>query len=363
MKIGIYTDAHFSQSSSILVGSHGTKYSTRLSSLIDSFKWMYEVFNSKDVSVIFNLGDLLSSHNIDAETNTALEEALSYSFGIQEYWLIGNHEMKSYDSQFNSLSLLKRNPNINIISGCKEFELENKGDGDTINVLACSFSNNEKLIEKNCADLKNPTIVFTHQMYTKVIPQITSGVDMDLIQALPNIKRIFNGHIHSAFDYGKYCQVGSITGGSFGDSYKNSLPCILIYDTDADSIERIENPYSTLYYTLQISSVDQVEDFIKDLPIENPKLLRFRIPLCIKDDFKNYVDNENQKWLENYNIIAYRIITDSSGYNGDSDIKNSSISFRSKSVIDSLRSFIQEPDTNTPYEVKDMLGFIDKYLV
>ena len=76
MKIGIYSDAHFSKYSSNLISSAG-KYSKRLSSLLDSFKWMYEEFNKLGVEVVINCGDLTSSDSLSSDVSSALAEALS----------------------------------------------------------------------------------------------------------------------------------------------------------------------------------------------------------------------------------------------------------------------------------------------
>lgn len=364
MKIGIYTDAHYCQSSSLLAGSSGSVYPLRLSSLIKSFQWMYDEFEKSGVSCIFNLGDLLSSHTIDAETNTALEEALSYSKGLPEYWLIGNHEMKSHDSTFTSLSLLKRNENIMVIDDHSKFEIEDQQTGDAIQVLACSYRNDEKELERLCSELSTPTIVLSHQIYTRVLPTISGGVDIDLLLALPNVKRIFNGHIHTVHNFNKYCQVGSLVGGSFGDKYGNGLPGIVIYDTETDTIERLVNPYGPLYYTIELESDDlesEIRTKLDELPESNPKFIRFRLPLNLKEEFSKIPNNVLQDLTLNENVVAYRTVVNSSaGTNEQEFIPHEN--FRSTSIIDSLKSFVMKSETSTPYEKSEMIEFVDKYL-
>ena len=98
MKIGVYTDAHFSISSSILSRTNGYNYSARLDSLVDSFKWMYSQFKKSNVDLIVNCGDLTNSDILHAEENSALYEALSYNPGIRELYILGNHEIKNKNS-------------------------------------------------------------------------------------------------------------------------------------------------------------------------------------------------------------------------------------------------------------------------
>lgn len=356
MKIGIYTDCHFCKSSSILVGSSLNKYSMRLDSLIKSFEWMYELFEQNEVCSIFNLGDLISSDILDAETNSALSEALSYSKGIQEYWLIGNHEKKSRDSKFHSLSLIKQYPNIKIIDDFDTIDL------GSLKVLMKSFTSSEnslELFQNECKSVKDKSIVMTHQVYRDMIPGMV-GYDLDYKEIVKNknILRIFNGHIHSAKDVDRYCQVGSISGMSFGDDYSGFFPGVIIYDCDTDTFERYVNPYSTLFYTLD--DIDSTEKFIKKLAVlpKLHKLLRIRVPISFKEEFLNYL-NENSKILDNAKIISYRLklindnIQDIDDFEIESRIQN-------RSVIDSLKDFTNKSDT--PYSKEDMIGFINEFL-
>lgn len=355
MKIGIYTDCHFSKSSSILVGSSFNKYSMRLDFLVKSFKWMYDLFEEHEVCNIFNLGDLISSDVLDAETNSALSEALSYSRGIQEYWLIGNHEKKSRDSKFHSLSLIKQYPNIKIID---DFETIDFG---SLKILMKSFTSSEnslELFQNECKSVKDKSIVMTHQVYKGMIPGMV-GYDLDYEEIIKNknILNIFNGHIHSARDEGKYCQVGSISGMSFGDDYSRFLPSIIIYDCETNTYKRYVNPYATLFYT--IDNVSSIENFNEQLTLlpDGFKLLRIKVPISFREEFSDYL-NRNPEILDKNNIISYRIKLINENIVKDSSEIHSII--QNRSVIDSLKDFTNRSDT--PYSKEDMIGFINEFL-
>lgn len=356
MKIGIYTDCHFCKSSSILVGSSLNKYSMRLDFLIKSFKWMYDLFEKNEVCNIFNLGDLISSDVLDAETNSALSEALSYSKGAQEYWLIGNHEKKSRDSKFHSLSLIKQYPNIKIIDDFEIIDLE------SLKVLMKSFTSSEHSLEEfqnECKSIKDKSIVMTHQVYKDMIPGMI-GYDLDYKEIVKNenILNIFNGHIHSARDEDKYCQVGSISGMSFGDDYSRFLPSIIIYDCDTNTYKRYYNPYATLFYT--IDNVDCIKKFNEQLKLlpEGYKLLRIKVPISFKEEFVNYL-NENPEILDKNNILSYRIkLINENNIIQESE---SQLVIQNHSVIDSLKDFTNKSDT--PYSKEDMISFINEFLI
>lgn len=354
MKIGIYTDCHFSKSSSILVGSNSNKYSMRLDFLIKSFAWMYDLFEKNEVYNIFNLGDLISSDVLDAETNSALSEALSYSKGIQEYWLIGNHEKKSRDSKFHSLSLIKRYPNIKIIDDFEEIDL------GSLKVLMKSFTSSEYSLEtfqNKCKSVNDKSIVMTHQIYKDMIPGIV-GYDLDYREIVrnKNILNIFNGHIHSPRDEDHYCQVGSISGMSFGDDYSRFLPSVIIYDCENNTYKRCVNPYATLFYTIDnIDCINKFNEQLKFLP-KGYKLLRIKVPISFREEFVNYL-NSNPGILDENNILSYRIklINDNIVQNSETQTV-----IQNRSVIDSLKDFTNKSDT--PYSKEDMIGFINEFL-
>lgn len=356
MKIGIYTDAHFSKSSSILTGSHGNNYSLRLDSLVKSFKWMYEEFDKKKVELILNLGDLISSDVLDAETNSALSEALSYSKGIRELWLIGNHEMKSKDSRFHSLSLIKRYDNIEIVEDQKSILIDN----ETLFKMLSFTSDQEKLnqFELDCLNSKEQeTFVFTHQMYEGMVYGVNGGLSVESLSCNQNIKAIFNGHIHAVFDKGIYHQVGSLSGRSFGDSYQGGLPGILVFDTITKQIERIPNPFATLFYTIESGETEEsLEKTVGSLPEEYQKLLRIRVPLDKRDLISSYLKDSDI--CKNHNVITYRI---NSYDNGVKVEKEEPINFRNVSIIDSLKTFVNKE--STPYSQEEMIKFIDDYLI
>lgn len=355
MKIGIYTDCHFSKSSSILTGSSSNKYSMRLDFLVKSFSWMYDLFEKNEVYSVFNLGDLISSDVLDAETNSALSEALSYSKGTQEYWLIGNHEKKSRDSKFHSLSLIKQYPNIKIIDDFEEI------DFGSLKILMKSFTSSEYSLEEfqnKCKSIKDKSLVMTHQVYKDMIPGMV-GYDLDYKEIIKNknILNIFNGHIHSARDEEKYCQVGSISGMSFGDDYSRFLPSVIIYDCDTNTYKRYVNPYATLFYTLDdINSIDEFNKKLKFLP-EGYKLLRIKVPISFREEFIDYL-NKNPEILDQNNILSYRIKLINENNIQDNEIQSI---IQNRSVIDSLKDFTNKSDT--PYSKEDMIGFINEFLM
>ena len=68
----------------------------------------YANLSEKGVDLIINGGDLMDSNLIKADEGSAVAKALSYSTGIKEYYLLGNHEKLDDAGKFHSLALLDR---------------------------------------------------------------------------------------------------------------------------------------------------------------------------------------------------------------------------------------------------------------
>lgn len=360
MKIGIYSDAHFSISSSILSRVNGYKYSARLDSLIDSFKWMYDTFKKNNVELIVNGGDLTDSDLLHAEENSALYEALSCNPGIPELYILGNHEIKDKNSTISSVSILKGYSNIEIYNDITEWiSIANEVSLILVPFLVDKERYNEVYDKILKSESKN-VYLFSHmsyigENYNNYIE--TEGLDkIHLTTAFPNLKGIYNGHIHNSKDDGLYHQIGSLTGQSFGDNYDGGLPGIIILDTDTGEFTRIPNPYAVLFYKLNASSVNKLGSSIKKLGNDNYKCLRIEVPASIKDEVGEYLEQN----IDKFKIKEYRL---KAKYELNK-IKNTELveSFRTyNSPYDALRKFTETLD-ETPYPQEDMMKFLNTYI-
>lgn len=358
MKIGIYSDAHFSISSSILSRVNGYKYSARLDSLIESFKWMYDLFKKNNVDLIVNGGDLTDSDLLHAEENAALAEALSYNPGIKELYILGNHEIKDKNSKISSVSILKGYSNIEIYDSITEYSL----DDDTTLVLVpflVDKDNYSKVYDIISESSSDKVYLFSHmsyigENYNNYIE--TEGLDkIHLSTAFPNLRGIYNGHIHNAKDDGIYHQIGSLTGQSFGDNYNGGLPGVIILDTDTGEFSRYPNPNAVLFYKISINTINNLGNELKSYP-SNYKCIRVEVPASIKDDVSEYINQYNTK----YKIKEYRL---KAKYES-SQVKNEEIaeSFRTySSPYEALRKFTESLE-ETPYPQEEMIQFLNTYI-
>lgn len=351
MIIGIYTDAHFAVASSILNGTAGYKYSARLDMLVDSFKWMYETFESENVELIFNGGDLIDSDFIKARESSAIAEALSYGGKIPEYHIVGNHEKEDKASRYTSLSLLDKNRKITVISEPTKID-------DTFSVIPYT----RDLDYIDLEPLANKVLI-SHIDYEGMnVGKITLTNGLNMQYACNYFDLILNGHIHAPALYNeKIMNIGAMVGHGFDDNYGVCYPSIMILDTDTLKTRRIINPYSALFLKSKCSSVADLMKYLKSLSsLPNPKCLKIEVPYSIRDEVRDYLESQ----IETYNIAASRIV---------SRVENSSVLTQDKEDINKLQSYESgasamkkyvdlQGDDSLPAPKSKMMEFIEQYL-
>ena len=270
MKLGLYTDVHFSKYSSI-VQSRGDKYTTRLENCIDSINWAEEVL--KDCDKIICLGDFFDKAFVDAEVIEALNEIKWNS--KEHYFLLGNHEI---EGQFNNLKLLPG-------KWITESVIED-------NIAFVPFGGEELWSD----------IVLSHNMIKGIqMGGILSNTGIDLEEIKEKCKIFINGHLHSDEIIGNYISLGNLTGQNFSENAQYHSHNIMILDTETFEYELIENPYAFNFYKLDklipLKNNAVITLKTKDKDIELPKeVIASRIILE-----KEFDDTENEK-LEDLEI-------------------------------------------------------------
>lgn len=297
LKVGIYTDAHFSISSSILKVTSTYKYSARLDMLVDSFKWMYQEFDKYQVDLIVNGGDLLESTTLKAIEATALSEAISYSSGIPEYHLVGNHEREN--QQYSLLSILNGYQHINVVTKVSTF-------GD---LTFLPFEDDYRDLDISKYRSK---VLISHSMYEGIrLGHFISDSGLSIDYVSNYFELILNGHIHSRSPVvdteftGKFHNIGSIVGHNFSDNYTNGLPGIVILDTETLTLDYVVNPYSVLFYKIKVTNLSDLISTLSSLP-KNPKCIEVKVSSLISSNVFDYINSN----LSTYSIVSTRLLVD-----------------------------------------------------
>lgn len=364
-KLGVFSDSHFSLTSSILTNKSGYKFSARLDYLIKSFKWMYELFEEEGVKAIVHAGDLFDSDIILPEVGSALSEALSYNTSnIPQYFLLGNHEKKDLGVKYNSLSLLSQSSNIEIIDSTKQALFI--GDDKHASFLPYT----KEMIDMNmtyCYDNHDSIgynqILFSHVDYLGMkAGAITLDSGISIEDVSDRFKLILNGHIHTASskgDYGNIVNIGAFTGLSFNDTYTKYYPGVIIVDTESLEIKRVANPYAILFFTFEVKSISELLSKLNSIQVDNPKCVRVKAPYEIRDDIRELLESS----VEKYNILTTKIV---------GKVKNSSV-FLEESDSEDIRTYASGyealityldtiEESNLPSPKSEMVEFLNTYM-
>lgn len=257
MRVGIYTDVHCAYTSSILpTFLDGSKYTLRLQMIIDTFKWMYEVFEKNNVDLIVNCGDLFDSHSVRAEELSAMSEALSYGAKIPELHILGNHEILDKHRQFNAVALLNNYSHIDIVSDPLKLDCG-------ISLLPyCSTDDAAEVIPYLSND-----ILFSHIDIkgSYVTPEYALDVGVEPARLSNNFKRVINGHLHSPQSFDRCVHnIGSTTSLSFSDN-SNYTPRVSIIDTKSLSIEYFENPHAIRFIKVPKATPETISKMLESV--------------------------------------------------------------------------------------------------
>lgn len=323
MRIGIYTDVHCCYTSSIMpLHNSESKYTTRLQMIVDTFSWMYDVFDNNSVDLIINCGDLFDSHNIRAEEICAMSDALSFGGQIPEFHILGNHEIVDNNRTFYANGLLSRCDHIQLVD--QPLKLSNG-----ISLLpympwqqateVLPLLSNKYLFSH--IDIKGSNVTPTHAL--------TDGVDPTKLSDLFTI--VVNGHLHSPQSWGnKIFNIGSTTSLSFSDN-SDYNPRISILDTNTNTFEFFDNPYAIRFVKL---AVQDMSDLSTQLSKPYSMILRIQCSSALKPEV-------DQLLADSGNVIASRIqLTDAHINTSSADKANTDQLNAESSVMQQFHDFL-----------------------
>lgn len=205
MKLGIFTDAHYSSASVTCTNRYNSKS-------LDKIKKAYEYFKAENAELVICLGDLTDtekSHEKEVENLAEIAEVIKAS-GIKTICVMGNHDGFCYTlDEF-----------YGILGGCKPEKLCVDGKNLAF-VDACYFKNGrhyepgdsdwedtfypfEKELEESLSKLDGDIYVFMHQNVDANIPEnhrlYNAKALCDVFEKNGRVKAVFQGHYHPGFE-------------------------------------------------------------------------------------------------------------------------------------------------------------------
>ena len=357
MRILLHTDDHFKLRGSMNYDEPNARYSTRLDSLVESYKWIYEYARNNGVTWIMNNGDLLDKPVLLPEEGKALSEAFSYNTtGITQIILVGNHDRKT--NELHADSIISMYPNITVIDTPQVLQIGN---------LRFSFLpfttdyNNLEMLSK----LEGSSILFSHVDFIGTnFGGVMSTSGFDPVYFSTHYPMTLNGHIHT---YGKYSDnvinVGALTGTGLGDTY-TKLPGIVIIDLDDNTgsildMKWVPNPHAVLYYTVEVGSVAEVITKIAELDqLPNKYYLRVITTDSAKANIREYLSTKPSTKL-----LTSRVLSRASRKKRVTESATSELvdMTPAKSIQELLKDYVSTlSDKALPTERHTLNGFIDR---
>lgn len=301
MKVLIYTDNHFSTSSSI-IRKNGESTSLRLENQIASLNWAEELGKLKGCDMVVHLGDFFDKPELTAKELTALKEIKWNS--LPHYFLVGNHEIASSDNKFNSLNALSK---VGTIITKPEYE---SGFGYRFIYLPYILETDRKPLKDYIREAigdswetqeVKKTIIFSHNDISGIrYGYYKSKVGFSVDEIYNSCDLFINGHLHNQTQINeKMLNLGNLTGQNFSEDAFKYSHCAAILDTETLKVELVNNPYAFNFYKLEINSEDDFEIMHKLIA---PAVVSVSTPMSFVSNVKEMLDS----WVNV--IIESRII-------------------------------------------------------
>lgn len=328
MKIGLYADPHISATSSIIAGKQ-KNFSGRLDSLIESFRWMEEIFKQNDCISVFCLGDLTDKPDLTAEEITAMSQCQ----GLGEHVIVeGNHCRQDKDGLINSLSLLD-----NVYSSPEVISIHDGVGGTERKILLLPY--NSTVVD--LSQYKDVDVILSHndiKGYDLNGHILTSGYEISDI--LDNCKIFVNGHLHNGgwLIKDRIVNLGQLSGMNFSSCGGEWEPSVGILDLETLHLEIIENPYAYRFKKVQFDTLVKLKNYLNSLPEGYQYVLQVKIPEKIATSARSLLDKSSS-------VVASRVLTIRDAKKQVVKTETAESFTGSQNIYDKLRGFLKTQDT------------------
>lgn len=294
MKYLIYTDVHWCTYSSIL-RSRGKNYSKRLENLITSVNWAEHLAVDLNCNEIICLGDFFNKPDLTSEELTSLIELCWNS--LPHNFIVGNHDASTKNLTFNSVNVLAKLSNFNIIDKVQYVPLS----GGKVGLLYLPYFQDDirSSIAEYREELKIPKeiklIVLSHNdvkgiQYGPILSQ--SGIELEDIEN--NCALFLNGHIHNGSQFCKNgFNLGNLTGKVFEEDafiYNHSVLILNVNETTGEiDFEYVENPFAYNFYKINVNSLEALKAAFSK--IKNNAVLSIKCPVELVSKVKEEISN------------------------------------------------------------------------
>ena len=344
MLLGLYSDPHFSQSSSILIGNKGI-LSKRLVNLIESFDWMNNLFNSLKVDMVICLGDLTDKPVLTAEEITAMSKC----YLENHIKLLGNHCRSDKDGRINAISTFDH------VIDTPGF-LEDKLFPDVPfykNSGIYFLPYNSELIDLSTISPRPKVILSHNDIKGYDFGGIKSSSGYALSDILQSCDLFINGHLHNGgwLVKDRIMNIGCLTGMNFSSTGGEWDSSVITLDTETLEIRRYDNPQAFKFRKCEFDTLPKLKGYLDNLRSSNSRnyVLQVKVPEKIAEDARKLLNQSES-------VEASRVLTvkEPSSHSDKIEVFKS----EPKTVYEKFSDFIKTKRTSYSQEVINSI--IDK---
>jgi len=294
MKILMYGDLHFQEK-----GNQEVSFNSKIMPIcgingecLATCFWIAAAIRATKPNMVVNMGDLVeSAGQVDMYTLYSLLEGIqAIDLACEEvecshYILVGNHDQADYEGKFHICKALSSFKGV-VVEGIDLWE----------NMAFISYRRNTGLTQTMIESARDvgAEYLFLHTdikgARLRGSTMAKEGFDADFVEA----KAIFVGHHHHPQVIGSrtYC-VGSCMYHDYRDSVVDLPRGIFTFDTETGQHERIANPYTSVFWSVDINRAEDV-----NLIPQRPVGFQGRLNLRIRADteFLEVVKSASSSW-------------------------------------------------------------------
>lgn len=295
MKILLFTDVHWSKTSSI-IRDHGNNYTTRLEHLIKGMNWVNELAQQENCDFMICAGDMMDKSSCTDMEITSIKD-IKWN-DKKCYFLCGNHESSVSDLRYSSLKLLESNNHF-IID--KTFNLD--FEDCQIHFIPYVVESERLSIDNYITnvDKSKKQIIISHNDIMGIKYggfESKVGFSIDEIEKYSDL--YLNGHLHNtSWITNKILNLGSLSAHNFTNNSLMYKYGAWILDTNTLKMTFYENPYAFKFYSFEIDRPELIE--LLD-STENNAVISIKCSTDLVNQVKEKVSTKN-------NILTYRITT------------------------------------------------------
>ncbi len=295
MKFIFYSDTHFHDYQEFYRMTE-KGYSNRMDLMLKSLRFVFNYAIENNIVNCIHGGDM---YEVPRSINTVISSLVSSVYHdnkydrLKHYYITGNHDVVDKNQHYSSMASM--NKTFKRVFDKNNFGLEylfQKDDKCNCFFLPYNDKLNDKVL-RLLMDVKNKKdIVLIGHLEIEGVKYDKGFISKGEINKsiFREFKKVIMGHIHLRQEIGNnVVYPGSLMEHSFKDN--TGLKGFMVYDSETNKCEFIENPYSP---KLKEIIVNKVED-VSSLKNEDSNFYRFHIEMDNLEEYEEALSKLNNK--------------------------------------------------------------------